>query len=287
MAPSSPPVAAWELGVRLREARELRDLSSTNAAKSIGITQNYLSNVEHGRRRIAEDKLEKLLTNYGVREDERKELLALRRASDGTGWWSRYSGLFSAELIRFFGYEHGAQEMHTYEGAMISGLLQTENYSRAVHNGDGANLRRSEVERRIEARVRRQERLTGTDPLSATIVMAEGALFQQVGGPEVLAEQLKHLLTLMDAHPDTLDLRIIPFSAGAYCALGSSTFHLLTFPSTRLMRLGWHETVTSLNLVESELKVHQYSVAFSEALSRAADRDGSKQLIRRALQQIT
>lgn len=286
MAPSSPPVAAWELGIRLREARELLDLSSTEAAKSLGITQNYLSNVEHGRRRIAEDKLEKLLTNYGMREDERAELLALRRASDGNGWWSRYSGLFSSELIRFFGYEHGAQEMHTYEGAMISGLLQTENYSRAVHSGDSANLRKSEIERRIEARSRRQERLSGPDPLRATILMAEGALYQQVGGPEVLTEQLEHLLSLADEHPDTLDLRIIPFSAGAYCALGSSTFHLLTFPSTRLVRLGWHETVTSLNLVESELKIHQYSVAFSEALGRAADRDYSKQLIRKSLQHI-
>ncbi|MGW5642881.1 helix-turn-helix domain-containing protein [Saccharopolyspora sp. NPDC003752] len=287
MAPSSPPVAAWELGIRLREARELVDLSSTDAAKSIGITQNYLSNVEHGRRRIAEDKLDKLLTNYGVRDDEREELLALRRASDGSGWWSRYSGLFSPELIRFFGYEHGAQEVHTYEGAMISGLLQTENYSRAVHSGDSANLRKSEVERRIEARIRRQERLSGPDPLNATILMAEGALHQQVGGPEILAEQLQQLLTMMDEHSGTLDVRIIPFSAGAYCALGSSTFHLLTFPSTRLVRLGWHETVTSLNLVESELKIHQYSVAFSEALSRAADRDGSKQLIHKALHQIT
>ncbi|MCI2418981.1 helix-turn-helix transcriptional regulator [Saccharopolyspora sp. K220] len=287
MAPSSPPVAAWELGIRLREARELVDLSSTDAAKSIGITQNYLSNVEHGRRRIAEEKLENLLTNYGVYEDERKELLALRRASDGSGWWSRYSGLFSPELVRFFGYEHGAHEVHTYEGAMISGLLQTEKYSRAVHSGDAANLRKSEVERRVEARSRRQERLSGPNPLNATILMTEGALRQQVGGPEILAEQLEHLLALMAEYPDTLDLRIIPFSAGAYCALGSSTFHLLTFPSARLVRLGWHETVTSLNLVESELKIHQYSVAFSEALSRAADREGSKQLIRKALQEIT
>ncbi|MEV0696436.1 helix-turn-helix transcriptional regulator [Saccharopolyspora sp. NPDC050389] len=287
MAPSSPPVAAWELGIRLREARDLINLSSTDAAKSIGITQNYLSNVEHGRRRIAEDKLDKLLTNYGVRDDEREELLALRRASDGSGWWSRYSGLFSPELVRFFGYEHGAQEVHTYEGAMISGLLQTENYSRAVHSGDSANLRKSEVERRIEARNRRQQRLSGPEPLNATILMAESALYQQVGGPGVLAEQLEHLLKLMDECADGLDVRIIPFSAGAYCALGSSTFHLLTFPSARLVRLGWHETVTSLNLVESELKIHQYSVAFSEALSRAADRDGSKQLIHKALHQIT
>jgi transcriptional regulator with XRE-family HTH domain len=287
MTPSSPPVAAWELGIRLREARELVALSSTDAAKSIGITQNYLSNVEHGRRRIAEDKLKKLLTNYGVRDDECKELLALRRASDGSGWWSRYSGLFSPELVRFFGYEHGAQEVHTYEGAMISGLLQTENYSRSVHSGDRANLRKSDVERRVEARNRRQERLNGPGALNATILMTEGALRQQVGGREVLAEQLEHLLTLMEQHSDTLDLRVIPFSAGAYCALGSSTFHLLTFPSARLMRLGWHETVTSLNLVESELKIHQYGVAFSEALSRAADREGSEQLIRKALQEIT
>lgn len=283
MAPSSPPVAAWELGLRLREARDTAGFGTTAAAKALGITQNYLSNIEQGRRRIAMDKLERLLDQYQVHGDERQIFLDLRRASTGTGWWSRYSGILSPELTRFISYEHGAREVRTYEGTVISGLLQTDGYSRALHASDRSNVRKSEIERRLEIRRRRQQRLFSPDAVNATILMNEGVLHQQVGGAETLVQQLEYLLNLMDHFSGTLDIRIIPFAAGGYGALGSSTFHLLTFPSARLVRIGWYETVTSHNLIQDESTIHQYDMAFNEALGCAADHDGSRTLIQQAI----
>lgn len=287
MAPASPLVAAWELGVRLKEAREQVDLTGTEAAESIGVTQNYLSNIEHGRRKIAEEKLTTLIGTYLLDADEAGELVELRKASDGRGWWSRYSGLFAPELLRYFGFEHGAEEIRSYESGVMSGLLQTRDYAHAVHSGDRANLRGSEIERRVDARQMRQRRISGTDPLRAVIVLAEGVLYQQVGGRDVLAAQLEHVIDVIHSHADTLEVRIIPFSAGSYGAMGSSTFHLLTFPNPRLRRLGWFESVTSLNLVDDETRVHQYSVAFDEVLDRAADRDSSEKIIRGVLASLT
>ncbi len=286
MAPASPLVAAWELGVRLKEAREQVDLTGTEAAESIGVTQNYLSNIEHGRRKIAEEKLTTLIGTYLLDADEAGELVELRKASDGRGWWARYSGLFAPELLRYFGFEHGAEEVRSYESGAISGLLQTEDYARAIHAGDRANLRGSEIERRVEARLRRQRRMSGADPLRATVVMTEGSLRQQVGGADVLAEQLEHLLDLIDRFADTLEVRIIPFTAGSYGAMGGSTFHLLTFPSARLGRLAWQETVTSLGLIDTEVRVHQYCLSFAEALERSVDRTESEALIRTVLQSL-
>lgn len=287
MAPFSPPVAAWELGIRLRRAREAAELSSTDAAKAIGVAQNYMSNAEYGRRRVGDEKLTTLLKLYDVSSTEADQLFELRRASEGTGWWSRYSGTFPPELIRYFGYEHGAQEVRTYEGALVSGLLQTEGYARALFAGDSGNMRHSEIQRRTEARLHRQQRLNSPDPLKAKILLAESALYQQVGGPRVLAEQLDSLLTTMRTRAATVDLRVVPFSTGAYGALGSSTFHLLGFPTSSLARLGWHETVTSLLLIQDEQKLHQYDAAFSEAMDRAADQASSERLIRDALARIT
>lgn len=287
MAPASPLVAAWELGIRLKEAREEIEMNGTDAAESIGVTQNYLSNIEHGRRKIAEDKLAKLAATYLLGEDEAAELIGLRREADGRGWWARYSGLFAPELLRFFGFEHGAEEIRSYESGVMSGLLQTQEYAHAVHSGDRANLRGSEVSRRVEARMVRQRRLSGTDPLRAVIVLAEGVLRQQVGGREVLNGQLLHLLELIHTHASTLNLHVIPFAAGSYGAMGSSTFHILTFPSTRLRRLAWQEAVTSLNLIDSDARVHQYSLSFDEALDRAASTLDSEQLIREISKSIT
>ncbi|MFR9729329.1 helix-turn-helix domain-containing protein [Saccharopolyspora sp. MS10] len=286
MAPESPLVAAWELGVRLKEAREQVGMTGTKAAEAIGVTQNYLSNIEHGRRKIAESKLTALLETYLLDAAESAELVELRKAADGRGWWSRYSGLFAPELLRYFGFEHGAEEIRSYESGVMSGLLQTREYAHAVHSGDRANLRGSEIDRRVEARQVRQRRITGPDPLRAVILLTEGALRQQVGGPRVLAQQLEHVLDLVHAHADTLTVRVMPFTAGSYGAMGSSTFHLLTFPSTRLRRLAWVESVTSFNLIDSDLRVHQCSLSFDEALDKTADPVSSEEIIREVLNSI-
>ena len=287
MAPPSPPVAAWELGVRLREARERAGFDSAGAAEIVAVTQNYISNVEHGRRRIAEDKLLVLLHAYGIRGRQQDSALSLRRACEGRGWWSDYSRVFGTDMVRFFGFEHGASDVWTYEGNLISGLLQTEDYARAVLSSDSANVRASEIEPRLAARMHRQSRLTGDDPVNLTVLLAESALYQQVGGPRVLAGQLERLLYLVEMLPTNLDVRIIPFTAGAHAALGGSTLHLFSFPSARLVRLAWNETITSLNLVESPERVQQYSAAFGEALGLSADREDSERIIRRAIRHIT
>lgn len=286
MAPTSPPVAAWELGMRLREIRDQKELHRADVASSLGITQNYLSNIEHGRRTIAEDKLDVLVGIYDI-EDQREELFALRGISNRRGWWSRYTTKLPAELIKLFSYTHGASAFRSYEPAAISGLLQTTEYARAIHQSDSANLRMSDVDSRVAARLRSQERLSKPEPLPTTIVMTEMALRQQVGGTAVLAGQLEHLLKLLDWHADSLNVRIIPFAAGSYGALSSSTFHVLEFASYKVRRLAWHETVTTLQLLDDEDLVHSYDMCFANALDHAADQETSKKVITEALEDIT
>lgn len=286
MTPTSPPIAAWELGMRLREIRETKDLHRADVVNSLNITQNYLSNIEHGRRTIAEEKLDTLIGLYDI-EDQREELFGLRRASNRRGWWSRYNTKLPAELVKLFSYMHGASTIRSYEGSVVSGLLQTTEYARAIHQADEPNLRPSDVDIRVAARLRSQQQITGPDPIDATIVMAETALRQQIGGTAVLAGQLEHLLRLLDQHSDTLDVRIIPFEAGAYGAVGSSTFHLLEFAGYKVRRLAWHETVTTLQLLDDDERVHTYDSCFADALDHAADQESSKKLITEALEKLT
>lgn len=286
MEPPSPTLASRELGFRLQEARDLAGMTGVQAAKSIGITQNYLSNVEHGRRRIAEEKLTKLSATYALGQREIEELLVLRRAADASGWWLRYSGHFSPELLRLFGYEHGAEEIKSFENGRVPGLLQTEDYARALHSADNVSLRLIEVERRVAVRLRRQGRLRDEDPLRLVVVVGESALWQQVGGKDVLADQLRHMINLID-ETENLELRVLPFSCGSCGALGSATFHVLSFPNPRLPPVAWEETSVSLELVDDKPRVRQYELLFNEALSCAADLEDSKQLITTALKAIT
>lgn len=287
MTTSSPSTAMWEMGLRLRAARDRAGYAAEEAAAAIPVKPHYLNNVERGRRMLAEDKLATLLELYEPTADEHEELLALRRTFNTRGWWSQYSDVLQDSLLKLYSYEQGAHEIRSYESGLVSGLLQTERYARAVHQGDTANLRPSDVERRTEARMRRQERLFEPDPLHALIVMNEATLWQQVGGSDVLAGQLERLIALMDAETPTIDLRIIPFTGDSYGALGSSTFHLLKFPSPRLTPLVWQESVTSLRLVDDETQLRQYHASFAEALDRAADHDTSRKLIHASLGSIT
>src|SRR5687768_5899940 len=103
-----------------------------------------------------------------------------------------------------FGYENGAESVRAYENLLITGLLQTEEYAHAL--GEGSPIFRSvDMNPRVEARLLRQQRLASDDPLNLAVVMSEGALRQQVGGPEVLRRQLRHFVETVERHAATID----------------------------------------------------------------------------------
>lgn len=284
MPPISPTVARWELALRLRQRRLQLGLDVETITDKLGFNRTFWSHVENNRKVLAGDKLDILLDLYDVDAAERKELHAAREATKLRGWWSAYSGLFSDELLRLFGLEYGAEGVRTYNNLLIPGLLQTEEYARALMVSDMAAIRPAEIEQRLEARLRRQDRLMGVDALRFTAVLSEAALRQQTGGgPEVQARQLEHLLALLAERPNTIDVRILPFTTAVGAVLGASTFHLLDFPNPRLPMIGWHESVTFGAVVEKRTQVRELDVCFTQAFTRALSRKDSLDLINSTL----
>jgi transcriptional regulator with XRE-family HTH domain len=279
MAPVSPTVAAWAIGLRIRERREERGFRAANAAKQAGVAAAYLSDVEHGKKNLAEDRLNKLIELYEIDAEEAEELRELREQATHRGWWMNYSALFSDELLRFFGFEHGAESLRTYGSDLIAGPLQTASYARAIIESGAPNLRLAEVDRRVQCRLARSQRITGDDPLQITAVMSEAAIRQQVGGPEVHRDQLKHLAALLDQHPESLDIRIVPFDATGHPAMGGSGFFLMTFDSGRLPTVLWQETVTSTQLIADPLTTREYGLAHADAMRNALTRQDSFEMI--------
>lgn len=138
----------------------------------------------------------------------------------------------------------------------------------------------------MQARLIRQRRLRGDDPLQLTAIMSESTIHQQVGGPEVLAAQLGRLLELADAHPDTLDLRIVPYTATGHHAMGGSAFHIMTFPSPQLSDLVWQESVTSTEFIEDDIPVREYSLAYNELAKSALTAQQTLDLIKQTLVEL-
>lgn len=287
MTPQSPVVAGWHLGSRLREAREQAGLTVVGAAKSVGISQNYLSDVEHGKRRLVKEKLSALAAVCGLTKEYEQELLGMRAESEQHGWWSRYSRVLPVEMLRLCGLEYGAESIRTHESLLIPGLLQTEAYAHAIVTGDGPNVRTADAKHQVEARLRRQDRLTDGDPLRLTALLSEGALKQRVGGTKVLREQLQHLINMIEKLPNTLEVLVVPFTADVRGTLGAATFHILTFPSPELPDLGWRETLTTGDLIQHPVTINQYSQTYAHSMQQTAGKKGSLDLIHQELKGLT
>ncbi|MBF6164539.1 helix-turn-helix transcriptional regulator [Streptomyces gardneri] len=279
MAPVSPTVARWELVLRLRELREQRGFDSAGFARRVGFTPANWSHVEKGRRVLTTETIGPVLELLEVEAEERAELLALLEASKQRGWWARSSALIGPELQRLYGMEYGAQSIRSYDSLVVPGLLQTEDYARALISAD-VMIRPVQVEQLVAIRMRRQERLRGADPVELTAVFGEGTLLQQTGGPDVLRGQLRYLADLIE-ELDTVEVRVIPFAATAGAVLGGSSFHLIDFAGEQLPTFGWVESAVFGGAVEDPDLVRDLRFAYLRAVDQSLSRLDSLALIRR------
>lgn len=277
-AAMSPTVQAWELGIRLRKHREQIQLTAASVAKTIGCTQGYISSLEAGKSKLAAYRLEQFVELYELELDEADELEELRQGAGQRGWWYEYTDILNDPFIRFLGFESGAEHVRAYNSEILYGLLQTEDYARAIIRGGAAWIRLSEADRRVAVRMARQVRLDGPQPLRITAVIGEGALRQQVGGPEVMKRQLEHLLQLLSAKPEQIDIRIVPFTAGAHPAFGGP-YQIMSFASPWLQDLVWQEILNSMEIMNHHARISEYVVTFAETMERALSADDSRLLI--------
>ncbi|MBB5914183.1 hypothetical protein BJY24_003050 [Nocardia transvalensis] len=285
MASTSPTVASWELMLRIVNRADERGLKAGAIPKALDVSQQYWSKLTRGRGvrgTLSEDKLTTLLNLLEFDADEQAELLALRDVAKGRNPYAEYSALFSEQLMRFYGLEAGAQSIRSFENSVVSGLLQTEDYIRALMKAIVTTGRPTEVEQRVSARLQRQRLLDGPEPLQLSIVMGEAALMHQVGGPQVHRGQLRHLVELIERHPGTLDVRVIPYEAGAAIAgLNSATFHLLDFESGRLPTVGWVESAAYGEIIDTPKRVNDMDYLYKQVRSIALDQKESADLIGR------
>lgn len=275
---TSSTVQAWELGLRLRERREQLGLTATVVGKTTGIGGTNLSAIEGGKRRLTAAKLTDLAQVYELSPDELAELDTIRSRADRREWYHDYTTLQSEEFLRFLGLEAGAASARNYQTELIPGLLQTADYARAMIKGGSPYIRPVEVGPRLESRLARQARLDGDPPLRLAAVINQAALLQEVGGRAVLARQLAHLAKVIEDKHDHVEVRVIPFTAGAHPLIGYP-MTILGFDSPRLPDLLWQETISSQAIIDRRATLRECAASFDEAMDRALSRDDSLALI--------
>jgi transcriptional regulator with XRE-family HTH domain len=223
MADANPTVRQRELSLRLRKLRTGLGLTVDDVADKLMCSAAKISRMETGARRPMLRDVRELCALYSVDEASAAELMKLTRQAREQGWWTQYEDI---GLSPYIGLEQEATSITAYSMYWLPGLLQSEDYARAIIKAVLPKLDPVVHEQRVEARLRRQQRLTEPHPPRYRVFLDEATVRRRVGSSTVMAAQIDKILNVAQA--GQVVPHIIPLDAGVYPA-ADSNFVLLEF----------------------------------------------------------
>jgi transcriptional regulator with XRE-family HTH domain len=279
----SPTVRRRRLALELRRLREAAKLTCEEVAEHLECSASKISRVETGRVSVSPRDVRDMLELYGVPADQRESLVQLARDSRQKGWWHAYSDTMQPQMATYIGLESAASEIRIYEVSLIPGLLQTEDYARAVIRAGMVNSPAEDIDRRVSLLMARQPAVVRDDPPKVWAVLDEAALRRRVGGSGLMRLQLEHLLA--QAALPNVAVQVIPFAGGAHPAMGRP-FIILVFPERVDTDVVYLEDLTSALYLEDVAEVDRYNVFFNHLRATALSFDDSAALITSVLKEM-
>ncbi|WP_283137202.1 helix-turn-helix domain-containing protein [Rhizohabitans arisaemae] len=251
-----PTVLRILLGAQLRRLRRTRGITREEAGHAIRGSHAKISRLELGRVGFKERDVADLLTLYGVVDNqEREALLTLARQASTPGWWHKYSDVLPSWFGVYVGLEEAASLIRTFEIQFIPGLLQTEDYARAVIMLGHRHAPREEIERRIRLRMQRQSRLYRDNPPRLWAIADEATLRRPVGGSAVMRAQIEHLLKVTGL--PNITLQVLPLDRSGQTA-ANGPFSILRFRERELPDLIYLEQLTSALYLDKQEDTQSY-----------------------------
>ncbi|MGW2596575.1 helix-turn-helix domain-containing protein [Streptomyces klenkii] len=224
-----PTFRRRELGKELRRLRERKGYSAKDAAEAIESSHTKIHRVESGHNQLPRVRdLEDLLDLYGVNDrGDREHLLALHRDSLSADWYRPYQNYMPSGALLYVGLESDAVTMRAWHSQLVFGLLQTENYTRALFmSAKLVDERTTEfVEKNVALRMKRKEIVHGDDAIELRVILDEAALRRVIGGPDIMREQYHEIERV--AALDHVTVQILPQSLATYRS--GANFVLLDF----------------------------------------------------------
>lgn len=279
----NPTVRRRRLGQELRKLRELKGMTAEEVAERLLVSQSKISRLENGRRSISQRDVRDLCGVYGV-EDHRivDSLMQMAKESRQQGWWHAFGDIPYSVYI---GLETDAASLRVYEASLVPGLLQTPNYASAVTEGSWPEATAADIERRVQVRMRRQERITDPEnPLRLWAVIDESALRRIVGNRSIMREQMRQLVQFsLEPH---ITVQVLPYDVGAHPGMYGK-FSILEFTDPQDASTVYLEGITSDLYLEKPNDVQTYSVMYEHLRMQALNADHSRQFIDRVAEEWT
>ena len=279
-----PTVLRILLGAQLRRLREAAGVSREDAGYHIRASGSKISRMELGRVSFKERDVTDLLEFYGVRDPAQIEsLVQLTRDANAQPWWQRYQDVVPDWFQVYVGLEEAAQLIRVYEMQFVPGLLQTEEYARAVVLQGAPGLEPEEVDRRVALRLGRQKLFSKDNAPKLWAIVDEAALRRPMGGRDVLAAQIERL---MDAVGEpNITLQIMPFRYGGHAAEGGA-FTIMRFPEADLPDIVYMEYLTGALYLDKPDEVERYAAVMERLSVAGTSPDRTREILAAMLKEI-
>lgn len=259
----SPTVRRRRLGLELRRLREAAGVTIDYVADRLECSASKISRIETGHTGVTPRDVRDLLEIYQVNGQECDELVELARDARQKGWWHPYSAVLTGAYV---GLETEAKSIRAYEQQVVPGLLQTEEYARAMIRAARPDITADEVDSRVRVRMRRHSLLEQEDPVDFWVVLDEAVVSRPVGGDEVMRRQLERLVEA--AELPNVTLQVLRFEAGAHAGM-DGTFAILNFPKRADTDVVFAENATGGLFLEKTEELRKYHFIFDHIRAAA------------------
>jgi transcriptional regulator with XRE-family HTH domain len=279
----SPTVRRIMLGARLRRLREAAEITRAEAGYTIRSSESKISRLELGRVGFKTRDVIDLLTLYGVNDpDKRDAFLEMVKRCNEPGWWHRYTDLVADWFQDYLGLEESASRIQTWEQQFVPGLMQTEDYAKAIATYGWSPLANQSVQGQVSVRMRRQALLARPDAPKLWAVIDESVLHRPIGGRQVMLGQIEHLLEL--TRRPNVTLQAVPYQFSGYAAEGS--FTMLRFAEPELPDVVYLEHLSGALYLDKRSDTELYNRVFDRLTVDAHTPDHTRQLLAKARTKI-
>jgi transcriptional regulator with XRE-family HTH domain len=277
----NPIAARMQLGAHLRRLREGRGITRHEAGELIRASESKICRLELGRVACKINDVTDLLALYEADAGKLAGLLALAREANARGWWQAYGEATPRWFRRYLGLEASASLIRTYELQLVPGLLQTEEYARAVIRLGHPTAAHAEIEQRVRLRVHRQQALDRPDPPRLWAVVDETALRRPVGGDRVMRDQLESLIGIVTKRRD-IRLQVVPLDHCGHAAT-SGSFTILRFPYADMTDLVYIEQLTNALYLDRLDDVDRYLDTMNQLCVEATSPQSTVEMLERII----
>jgi transcriptional regulator with XRE-family HTH domain len=271
MASHDSSARSREIGEELRKKRLNLGLTGAELAHRLGWSGSKVSRMESGQIGVSEVDAAIFLTYCGVLKEEAEELLKLTRQGNTTTWLQEGGSRLPDQLRTLVYHETTAAAIASFEPMLVPGLLQTEDYARAVF--DFANIvSKDRISDALQARLDRQAVLHKPDPPECVFYLREAGLRSKVGSNRIMHEQLLQLVFLT-SRPQ-YQIRLLSAHAGPHEVWGGM-FMLMGFATHG--PVVYVETLTKSVFLEKPADVASYQQVLKRLDQAALDAGQSRQ----------